>query len=71
MTTKPAAIVCCAKHPTCFLLDVLEGDGTISHLCNVCQRHAGDELAMVNVVKQLHRRASEMAAERVKKVQEV
>lgn len=57
--------ITCDKHPSSFLLDTLEPDGvTISHLCTLCQTAAGDPLVEVNVVRGLHRRASELAAER-------
>lgn len=56
--------ITCSKHPSYFLLDTIERDGAISHLCNVCQHLAGDDLVMVDVVRQLHRRKSEMVAEK-------
>jgi len=54
----------CDMHPSEFLSDVLRKDGAIEHVCARCAEAAGDPLVLVNVVRGLHRRASEIAAER-------
>jgi hypothetical protein len=55
---------CCDLHQAEFLSDCLRADGSLEHLCAVCCEAAGDPLVLVNVVRGLHRRASDVAAER-------
>jgi hypothetical protein len=59
-------IFCTAVHPTVLLVDVVEPSGVLSHLCPECQRAAGDVLVEIDVVTQIHRRASELAAEKAR-----
>lgn len=52
----------CPRHPGEFLKDCVDAAGVISHQCKLCIEAEGDVLLVVNVPRQLHRRASEIGA---------
>jgi hypothetical protein len=51
---------CLQRHQSTYLSDVINRDGTISHLCGDCQREENDELVLVSLVRLLFKRSSEL-----------
>jgi len=54
---------CLQRHQSTYLSDVINRDGSISHLCGDCQREASDQLVLVNLVRLLFKRSSELTAD--------